>query len=53
MLKTLASLLKKKEEKKRVSPNFVFNFTRKTEESMKDLTKMIEREKEEAEEVCK
>ncbi|XP_059163333.1 golgin subfamily A member 6-like protein 26 [Physella acuta] len=50
MLKTIASLLKKKEEKKRVSPNFVSNFTRKTEESMKDLTKMIEREKEEAEE---
>ncbi|KAH9510197.1 hypothetical protein Btru_043738 [Bulinus truncatus] len=50
MLKTLALLLKKKAERRVITQNFYLNFIKKTETEVKDLTKMIEREKEEAEE---
>ncbi|CAL1547305.1 unnamed protein product [Lymnaea stagnalis] len=50
LLKTLAMILKKKAERRGVTQNFCINFMKKTEEDIKDLTKMIEREKEEAEE---
>ena len=51
MLRILAMLMKVKVEKREITKNYYSNFVRKTEEDLKDLNKMIEREKEEAEEV--
>ncbi|KAI8789815.1 cingulin [Biomphalaria glabrata] len=50
MLKTLDLLLKKKAEKRAASYNFYVNFMKKTDAEVKELTKIIQREKEEAEE---
>ncbi|RUS90473.1 hypothetical protein EGW08_001741, partial [Elysia chlorotica] len=50
MLRILAMLMKVKVEKREITKNFYMNFMRKTEEDLKDLNKMIDREKEEAEE---
>ena len=51
MLRILAMLMKAKVEKREITKNFFLNFMKKTEEGLKDLNKMIDREKEEAEEV--
>lgn len=50
MLRILAMLMKMKVERREMTKNYHINFTRKMEEDLKDLNKMIDREKEEAEE---
>ena len=51
MLITLDNLLRKQVDKKSISELFYQNFMKKTRENMKDLRNIVDREKEEAEEV--
>ena len=51
LLKVLEFLLRKKAAKRLVTDNFCDNFIKKTEQDLRDTRHMIEREKEEAEEV--
>ena len=51
LLKVLEFLLRKKAAKRLVTDNFCDNFIKKTEQDLRDMRHMIEREKEEEEEV--
>lgn len=53
MLKVLEYLLRKKADKRLVTENFCENFVKKTEQDLRDMRHMIDREKEEEEEVIK
>lgn len=53
MLKVLEFLMRKKAAKRMVTENFCDNFIKKTEQDLKDLRHMIDREKEEEEEKLK
>ena len=51
LLKVLEFLLRKKAAKRLVTDNFCDNFIKKTEQDLQDMRLMIDREKEEEEEV--
>ncbi|KAK7110980.1 trichohyalin-like [Littorina saxatilis] len=53
MLKVLEYLLRKKADKRLVTENFCENFVKKTEQDLRDMRHMIDREKEEEEEKLK
>lgn len=50
-LQILAIILRKKMEKRMISQSYYADYMRKTEEDLKDMTAMIDSEKEDAEAV--
>ena len=51
MLRTMALLLRKKMEKRIITKNFYVDFVKKSEEDMRDLNSMLNREKADDEKV--